>query len=74
MGRIKRAGKGGEPRGSHVAYRHNGANDERVVVTKYDIICSLETNSKLRAAVILRILQCTARKEKASEMQGFFLI
>ena len=32
---------------------------------KHSIVSSLEAHPKLRAAVLLRILKCTARKEKA---------
>ena len=64
-------GHGRRAVGNHVGrsdtYRNNRANDERVVVAKDNIVSSLEAHPKLRAAVLLRILKCTARKEKASK-------
>jgi hypothetical protein len=60
---------------SHVqAYRNNGANDEGVVVAKHDVVGVLEAHPKLRTAVLLRMLQCTARKQKTSKKFFFFVL
>ena len=49
------------------AYRNNGANDEGVVVMKDYVVGALEAYPKLRAAVLLCILQCATRKQKTSK-------